>query len=62
LKYPKSVAELARLAHEAGFSVIGEAVAHSRPGLTGILMCGLSAGLFFALVTRIYQARVEAKR
>jgi hypothetical protein len=31
-------------------------------GLTGILMCGLSAGLFFALVTRIYQARVEAKR
>jgi len=28
-------------------------------GLTGILMCGLSAGLFFALVTRIYQARLE---
>jgi len=28
-------------------------------GLTGILMCGLSAGLFFALVTRIYQTRLE---
>ena len=26
-------------------------------GLTGILMCGLSAGLFFAIVSRIYQAR-----
>ena len=26
-------------------------------GLTGILMCGLSAGLFFALVTRIYESR-----
>jgi len=26
-------------------------------GLTGILMCGLSAGLFFALVNRIYASR-----
>ena len=31
-------------------------------GLTGILMCGLSAGLFFALVSRIYTSHVEAKR
>jgi hypothetical protein len=31
-------------------------------GLTGILMCGLSAGLFFALVSRIYASRVEATR
>ncbi|MBK9140166.1 MAG: two pore domain potassium channel family protein [Verrucomicrobia bacterium] len=31
-------------------------------GLTGILMCGLSAGLFFALVTRIFVPRFEAKR
>ena len=30
-------------------------------GLTGILMCGLSAGLFFALVTRIYMSRLEPK-
>jgi hypothetical protein len=30
-------------------------------GLTGILMCGLSAGLFFALVSRIYTSRAEAK-
>ena len=30
-------------------------------GLTGILMCGLSAGLFFALVTRIYTSRLEPK-
>jgi hypothetical protein len=30
-------------------------------GLTGILMCGLSAGVFFALVTRIYASRFEAK-
>lgn len=28
-------------------------------GLTGILMCGLSAGLFFALVTRIYSSRLS---
>ncbi len=28
-------------------------------GLSGILMCGLSAGLFFALVTRIYAPRLE---
>ena len=26
-------------------------------GLTGILMCGVSTGLFFAVVSRIYQAR-----
>ncbi|MCX6875318.1 MAG: potassium channel family protein [Verrucomicrobia bacterium] len=31
-------------------------------GLTGILMCGLSAGLFFAVVSGIYTTRVEAKR
>jgi hypothetical protein len=31
-------------------------------GLTGILMCGLSAGLFFAVVSRIYATRVEGKR
>jgi hypothetical protein len=31
-------------------------------GLTGILMCGLSASLFFALVSRIYASRVDAKR
>ena len=30
-------------------------------GLTGILMCGLSAGLFFATVTRIYTSRLEKK-
>ena len=30
-------------------------------GLTGILMCSLSAGLFVALVTRIYTARHESK-
>jgi hypothetical protein len=30
-------------------------------GLTGILMCGLSAGFFFAVVSRIYAARLEAK-
>jgi hypothetical protein len=30
-------------------------------GLTGILMCGLSAGLFYALVTRIYVSRLEPK-
>ncbi|MHC1763365.1 MAG: potassium channel family protein [Verrucomicrobiia bacterium] len=30
-------------------------------GLTGILMCGLSAGLFFAVVSRIYASRLEAK-
>jgi hypothetical protein len=29
--------------------------------LTGVLMCGLSAGLFFALVSKIYQERVAAK-
>jgi hypothetical protein len=26
-------------------------------GLTGVLMCGLSAGLFFAVVSRIYASR-----
>jgi hypothetical protein len=31
-------------------------------GVTGILMCGLSAGLFFATVTRIYAPRLEAKQ
>ena len=31
-------------------------------GLTGILMCGLSAGLFFAVVSRIYASRFEAKQ
>ena len=31
-------------------------------GLTGILMCGLSAGLFFAMVSRIHVGRFEAKR
>jgi hypothetical protein len=31
-------------------------------GLTGILMCGLSASLFFALVSRLYVSRSEAKR
>jgi len=30
-------------------------------GLTGILMCGLSAGFFFAVVGRIYASRLEAK-
>jgi hypothetical protein len=31
-------------------------------GLTGILMSGLSAGLFFAVVSRVYTSRVEAGR
>jgi len=30
-------------------------------GLTGILMCGLSAGLFFAVVSKIYASRLGAK-
>jgi hypothetical protein len=30
-------------------------------GLTGILMCGLSAGFFFAVLSRIYASRLEAK-
>jgi hypothetical protein len=30
-------------------------------GLTGILMCGLSTGLFFAMASRIYAARLEAR-
>jgi len=29
--------------------------------LTGILMCGLSTGLFFAVVSRIYAARWQTK-
>ena len=28
-------------------------------GLTGILMCGLSTGVFFAMASRIYQARIQ---
>jgi hypothetical protein len=28
-------------------------------GLTGILMCGLTAGLFFSVVSRIYASRLE---
>jgi hypothetical protein len=31
-------------------------------GLTGILMCGLSAALFFALLTRVYSLRLEARQ
>lgn len=31
-------------------------------GLTGILMCGLSAGLFFALVSKMFTSHAEAKR
>ena len=30
-------------------------------GLTGILMCGLSTGLFFAVVSRIYASRFQTK-
>ena len=30
-------------------------------GLTGILMCGLSTGLFFAVVSRIYAARAKTE-
>jgi hypothetical protein len=30
-------------------------------GLTGIRMCGLSAGLFFALASKIQHARLEQK-
>ena len=30
-------------------------------GVTGILMCGLSAGLFFATVTRIYTPRLRGE-
>jgi len=29
--------------------------------LTGILMCGLSAALFFAILNRVYASRLEAK-
>jgi len=29
--------------------------------LAGVLMCGLSASLFFAVVSRIYATRLEAK-
>jgi len=31
-------------------------------GLTGILMCGLSTGFFFAVVSRIYASRLESER
>lgn len=31
-------------------------------GATGILMCALSAGVFFATVSRIYSPRLEEKR
>lgn len=31
-------------------------------GLTGILMCGLSAGVFFAVVSKIYASHLETKR
>ena len=30
-------------------------------GLTGILMCGLSAGFYFALVSRIFASRLQVK-
>ncbi len=30
-------------------------------GLTGILMCGLSTGFFFAMVSKIYASRFETK-
>jgi len=30
-------------------------------GLTGILMCGLSAGLFFAVVSKLYPSRLQSK-
>ena len=30
-------------------------------GLTGILMCGLSAGIFFAVVSHIYQANTRRR-
>lgn len=30
-------------------------------GLTGILMCGLSTGLFFAIVARLYAVMVQAQ-
>ena len=31
-------------------------------GLNGLLMCGLSAGLFFAVVSRVYTSRLETGR
>ena len=31
-------------------------------GVTGILMCALSAGLFYAIVSRIYLPRMEIKQ
>jgi hypothetical protein len=30
-------------------------------GLTGILMCGLSTGFFFAIVSKVFAARTEVK-
>ena len=31
-------------------------------GLTGILMCGLSSGLFFAVVSRVFAVRSAARQ
>ncbi|HVR19331.1 MAG TPA: potassium channel family protein, partial [Polyangiaceae bacterium] len=31
-------------------------------GLTGILMCGLSTGLFFALISKLYAAEPKLPR
>ena len=31
-------------------------------GLTGILMCGLSAGIFFAVVAKIYLSPADTER
>ena len=31
-------------------------------GLTGILMCGLSTGLFFAIVSRLFSSRLDPKK
>jgi hypothetical protein len=31
-------------------------------GLTGILMCGLSAGIFFAVVSRIFLSHADAEK
>jgi hypothetical protein len=30
-------------------------------GLTGILMCGLSTGFFFAMVSRVYSGSIRTK-
>ncbi|MCZ7640838.1 MAG: hypothetical protein M5U12_35150 [Verrucomicrobia bacterium] len=57
--------------HAAGFALVLRSFmrSHATPptqfwpieGLTGILMCGLSAGFLFALVTRIYSSRRSPK-